>query len=206
MCGICGSIGVNNELAATRVARMMAAMIHRGPDEDGVLTESGAVLGMRRLSIIDLGGGRQPVYNEDGTVGVVFNGEIYNFPQLRSTLETSGHRFRTHSDTEVIVHAYEQWGERCVEHLRGMFAFALWDGGGPSGGANGGRGRARVLLARDRLGIKPLYYSLADGALLFASEVRALMATGTIERCLEPESVEAYLLLGSVVEPMTLVK
>src|SRR5579862_3592385 len=139
MCGISGSIGGDRELAATRVARMMAAMIRRGPDEDGVLTESGAVLGMRRLSIIDLGGGRQPVYNEDGTVGVIFNGEIYNFPQLRSSLETAGHRFRTRSDTEVIVHAYEEWGEGCVEHLRGMFAFALWDGRNQSSRANGNK-------------------------------------------------------------------
>ena len=172
-------------------------MIHRGPDEDGVLAEPSAVLGMRRLSIIDLSSGRQPIYNEDETVGVVFNGEIYNFPQLRSQLETCGHHFRTHSDTEVLVHAYEEWGERCVAHLRGMFAFALWDG----------RGSSRVLLARDRLGIKPLYYAAgADGTLLFASEVRALLASGAIERRIEPASVEAYLLFGSVVEPMTMVK
>jgi asparagine synthase (glutamine-hydrolysing) len=205
MCGICGAIGGENEYAATRVRQMMAAMIHRGPDEDGVLTEPNAILGMRRLSIIDLGGGRQPVYNEDGTVGVVFNGEIYNFQQLRSSLENSGHRFRTHSDTEAIVHAYEEWGERCVEHFSGMFALALWDGRGASGAQGGGR-RPRVFLARDRLGIKPLYYSVADGALLFASEVRALLASGAIERRIEPQSVEAYLLFGSVVEPMTMVR
>src|SRR5277367_4883537 len=125
MCGICGVIGGERGVAETRVARMMAAMVHRGPDEDGVLAEPFAVLGMRRLSIIDLGGGPQPVYNEDGTVGVVFNGEIYNF-----------------------------------EHLRSMFAFALWDGRGSSR-AHGGNSRPRVLLARDRLGIKPLYYATA---------------------------------------------
>lgn len=185
----------------------MAAMIHRGPDEDGVLAEPFAVLGMRRLSIIDLGSGRQPIYNEDGTVGVVFNGEIYNFPQLRSTLETRGHHFRTRSDTEVLVHAYEEWGERCLDHLRGMFAFALWDGRGPSRTHGGSDARPRVLLARDRLGIKPLYYAAAaDGTLLFASEVRALLASEAIERRIEPGSVEAYLLFGSVVEPMTMVK
>lgn len=206
MCGICGSIGGDGKLAATRVARMMAAMIHRGPDEDGILSEPGAVLGMRRLSIIDLGGGKQPVYNEDHTIGVIFNGEIYNFPELRSSLETAGHRFRTHSDTEVIVHAYEEWGEHCVEHLRGMFAFALWDGRDQSLGTNGRDGRPRVFIARDRLGIKPLYYALIDGALLFASEVRALLASGAIERRIEPESVEAYLLFGSVVEPMTMIQ
>lgn len=185
---------------------MMAAMTHRGPDEDGMLSESGAVLGMRRLSIIDLGGGQQPVYNEAGTVGVVFNGEIYNFPQLRSTLESSGHRFRTHSDTEVIVHAYEEWGEDCVQHLRGMFAFAVWDGRGPSRAKEMGEGKSRVFLARDRFGIKPLYYAVADGKLLFSSEVRSLLACGVIERKIEPQAVEAYLFFGSVVEPMTMVQ
>src|SRR5574342_481382 len=129
MCGICGVIGEGRgELAGSRVRSMLAAMIHRGPDDEGVLSKPGAVLGMRRLSIIDLSGGHQPVFNEDGTVGIVFTGEIYNFAQLRDSLEKSGHRVRTRSDTEVIVHAYEEWGERCVTHLRGMFAFAVWDG------------------------------------------------------------------------------
>jgi asparagine synthase (glutamine-hydrolysing) len=198
MCGICGVIGDGRgDLAESRVRKMMGAMLHRGPDEDGILLAPRAALGMRRLSIIDLAGGQQPAYNEDGTVGVVFNGEIYNFPELRVTLETCGHRFRTHSDTEVIVHAYEEWGQACLEQLRGMFAFALWDGREKS---------ARVLLARDRLGIKPLYYAFVDGALLFASEVRALLASGVIPRRVAPQSVEAYLLFGSVVEPMTLVE
>src|SRR5580692_9632946 len=133
MCGICGVIGGESRLAETRVSRMMAAMVHRGPDEDGVLAEPRAVLGMRRLSIIDLGGGHQPIYNEDGDVGVVFNGEIYNFPQLRAKLE-GRHLFRTRSDTEVLVHAYEEWGDRFPEHLRGMFTFALWDGRHRAGG------------------------------------------------------------------------
>ena len=129
MCGICGVIGeTRSELAESRLRSMLAGMIHRGPDDEGVLHKPGAVLGMRRLSIIDLAGGHQPVFNEDGTVGIVFNGEIYNFGELRASLEKSGHRFRTRSDTEVIVHAYEEWGERCVAHLRGMFAFAVWDG------------------------------------------------------------------------------
>ncbi len=205
MCGICGAIGGESGIAETRVSKMMTAMIHRGPDEDGVLAEPFAVLGMRRLSIIDLAGGRQPVYNEDGTIGVVFNGEIYNFPHLRSQLETAGHYFRTRSDTEVLVHAYEEWGERSLDRLRGMFAFALWDGRGSSRAPGGGERRPRVLLARDRLGIKPLYYTAAGETLLFASEVRALLASGAIERRVEPESVEAYLLFGSVVEPMTMV-
>jgi asparagine synthase (glutamine-hydrolysing) len=179
---------------------MLAAIVHRGPDDEGILAKPGALLGMRRLSIIDLAGGHQPVYNEDGAVGVVFNGEIYNFLQLKQSLETRGHRFRTRSDTEVIVHAYEEWGQDCLRHLRGMFAFALWDGramatdGGPS-----------VLLARDRLGIKPLYYAFAGGSLLFASEVRALLASEAVPRRLARESVEAFLLFGSAVEPMTLI-
>ena len=204
MCGICGIIGSgNDDLAESRVREMTRRIEHRGPDEDGFLVRRRAALGMRRLSIIDLGGGSQPVFNEDGTIGIVFNGEIYNFPELRSTLESRGHRFRTHSDTEVIVHAYEEWGERCSEYLRGMFAFALWDGRGTQ---KSGEAGGRILLARDRLGIKPLYYAAAEGTLLFASEVRALLASGAIPRKLARESVEAYLLFGSVVEPMTLVE
>jgi len=200
MCGICGVIGEpRGELAESRLRSMLAGMIHRGPDDEGVLSEPGAALGMRRLSIIDLAGGHQPVFNEDGRVGVVFNGEIYNFEQLRASLEKSGHRFRTRSDTEVIVHAYEEWGEQCVRHFRGMFAFAVWDG-------RAGLAEARVLLARDHLGIKPLYYAIADGALLFSSEVRSLLASGAVARRLSRESVEAYLLFGSVVEPMTMVQ
>jgi asparagine synthase (glutamine-hydrolysing) len=200
MCGICGVIGeTRGELAESRVRSMLAGMIHRGPDDEGVLSKPGAELGMRRLSIIDLSGGHQPVFNEDGKVGIVFNGEIYNFAQLREQLEKSGHRFRTRSDTEVIVHAYEEWGELCVTHLRGMFGFAIWDG-------RAGNGEARVLLARDRLGIKPLYYAIVDGALLFASEVRSLLASGAVARRLARESVEAYLLFGSVIEPMTMVQ
>ena len=202
MCGICGVIGeARGEVAALRVRDMLAGMVHRGPDDQGILAKPGAVLGMRRLSIIDLAGGHQPVFNEDGTVGVVFNGEIYNFPHLRASLEARGHRFRTNSDTEVLVHAYEEWGERCLTHLRGMFAFALWDGR-----VGSEHGESRVLLARDRLGIKPLYYAAADGTLLFASEVRALLASGAVARRLARESIEAYLLFGSVVEPMTLIQ
>jgi asparagine synthase (glutamine-hydrolysing) len=202
MCGICGVIGeARGELAESRVRSMLASMVHRGPDDEGLLTKPGAVLGMRRLSIIDLGGGHQPIFNEDGTVGVVFNGEIYNFSHLRASLEARGHRFRTNSDTEAIVHAYEEWGERCLTHFRGMFALALWDGR-----AGSTQGESRVLLARDRLGIKPLYYAVADGALLFASEVRSLLASGAVARRLARESIEAYLLFGSVVEPTTLVQ
>ena len=183
----------------------MGALWHRGPDEDGLLVAPSAALGMRRLSIIDLPGGHQPVFNEKGNVAVVFNGEIYNFRQLRKTLEGCGHAFRTHSDTEVIVHAYEEWGQNCLRELRGMFAFAVWDA--RSSGASGEAARrATIFLARDRLGIKPLYYAAAGGALLFSSEVRSLLASGRIQPSVSPNSLEAYLTFGSVAEPSTLVE
>ena len=187
---------------------MMGALQHRGPDEDGILVGPFAAIGMRRLSIIDLPGGHQPVFNETRSVAVVFNGEIYNFPQLRQQLEGLGHAFRTHSDTEVIVHAYEEWGEQCLRELRGMFAFAIWDArsSGASGGTSAqGSRAARIFLARDRLGIKPLYYAAVDGALLFSSEVRSLLASARVEARLSPEPLEAYLTFGSVAEPSTLV-
>src|SRR5579864_6572876 len=151
MCGICGVIGIERSEAAEEITRrMMGGMWHRGPDEDGILVAPSAALGMRRLSIIDLSGGRQPVFNEAENVAVVFNGEIYNFRQLRRVLEGRGHAFRTHSDTEVIVHAYEEWGEQCVRELRGMFTFAVWDARA-SGASGEGARRARIFLARDRL-------------------------------------------------------
>src|ERR1700739_2711779 len=132
MCGICGAVGIENAVQAERLTRRMnAAMLHRGPDEEGLLIAPSAAplvaLGMRRLSIIDLAGGHQPVFNETGNVAIFFNGEVYNFPDLREQLERAGHVFRTRSDTEVIVHAYEEWDEACLQHLRGMFTFALLD-------------------------------------------------------------------------------
>jgi len=180
---------------------MMAGMLHRGPDDEGVLIGPRAAVGMRRLSIVDLPGGGQPVWNETGTLAVVFNGEIYNFRELRAELESAGHHFHTRSDTEAIVHAYEQWGERCCEKLRGMFAFAA---------VEMPRGRTgapeRVFIARDPLGIKPLYYALADGALFFASELRALLASGQIQARIAGSQLAGYLLFGSVCEPDTLVE
>jgi asparagine synthase (glutamine-hydrolysing) len=180
---------------------MMGQMSHRGPDDEGMFVDDSVTLGMRRLSIIDLSGGHQPVFNGDRTVVVVFNGEIYNFQELRRTLESHGHAFRTGSDTEVIVYAYEEWGEDCVDHFEGMFAFALAETSKSTR-----RGNPRVLLARDRLGIKPLYYTLVDGNLIFASEVRALLASGQVEPRLSQTALRSYLLFGSVVEPMTLVE
>ena len=201
MCGICGVIGIEPKVAAeAAVRRMMASMIHRGPDEEGILIAPSVVAGMRRLSIVDLPGGSQPVWNEAGTAAVLFNGEIYNFRALRTELESLGHQFRTRSDTEVIVHAYEQWGENCPARFEGMFAFAVVEM--PEGAA----GRAtQVFLSRDPLGIKPLYYSVQDGAFLFASEVRTLLASGLVPPRLCSEGVSAYLLFGSVGEPGTLV-
>jgi asparagine synthase (glutamine-hydrolysing) len=194
-----------SELAEQITRRMTGALWHRGPDEDGFLIAPSVALGMRRLSIIDLPGGHQPVFNETNDVAVLYNGEIYNFRQLRKTLEERGHRFRTHSDTEAVVHAYEEWGEQCVREFRGMFAFAIWDARS-SGVSGDGARKARIFLARDRLGIKPLYYAIAGGALLFSSEVRSLLASGRIQPRLSPDSLEAFLTFGSVVEPCTLVK
>jgi asparagine synthase (glutamine-hydrolysing) len=199
MCGICGAVGLEPaERAEAVVRRMMDRMRHRGPDDEGLLARPALAAGMRRLSIIDLAGGHQPIYNEDGSVGVVLNGEIYNYQQLRAELEQHGHRFSSRSDTEVIVHGWETWGMDCVRRLRGMFAFAVVEtkpGGVP-----------RLFLARDRLGIKPLYYATANGVLLFASEVRALLASGHVPPRLSRAALESYLLFGSVGEPMTLVE
>jgi asparagine synthase (glutamine-hydrolysing) len=168
MCGIAGIINWDGRPVPEKdIRRMCGAMVHRGPDDEGVYVGGGVALGMRRLSIIDLAGGRQPVWNEDGTVIVVFNGEIYNHLELRRQLEQTGHTFRTASDTEAILHLYEELGPRCVEELRGMFAFAVWDSR-----------RQQLLLARDRLGIKPLYYVERDGSLVFSSELKAILNLG----------------------------
>src|SRR5215468_6175772 len=169
MCGIAGIVGLNplEPVDETRLKIMRDVLRHRGPDGEGLWAESHVGLGFRRLAIIDVAGGAQPMPNEDGSVWVVFNGEIYNHARLRPWLEERGHRYRSRSDTETILHLYEEEGERCVERLRGMFAFAVWD-----------RARRRLLLARDRLGIKPLYYAVTERELLFASEIKALLAAG----------------------------
>src|SRR5258705_9122739 len=152
MCGICGAIDFSGAVNAAEVVRLMnPTMLHRGPDDEGYLDRGPLSLGMRRLSIIDLEGGHQPIFNEDGTIGVVLNGEIYNFQDLQQQLKDLGHTYRTRSDSEVIAHAYEERGADCVERFQGMFALAIWDGRGV--GEEGGR----LFLARDRLGLKPLY-------------------------------------------------
>ncbi|HEU4904886.1 MAG TPA: asparagine synthase (glutamine-hydrolyzing) [Solirubrobacterales bacterium] len=191
MCGICGLAGAGAEAGVAR--RMNERLVHRGPDSDGVFDGDGVALAMRRLSIIDLEGGDQPIANEDGSVVVVQNGEIYNHRELRAELERAGHRFRTASDTEVLVHLYEQHGEGFAERLRGMFAIALWDA----------RER-RLLLTRDRFGIKPLYYRLADGTLSFASELKALLEQPGFSREIDPRAVAAYLAFNSIPAPLTI--
>jgi asparagine synthase (glutamine-hydrolysing) len=182
MCGIAGYVGTSG---APALAAMLPLLKHRGPDGDGVHVEPGVGLGMTRLAIIDPEGGRQPMSNEDESVWLVTNGEIYNFRELRSTLEARGRAFRTRSDTEVLLRAYEEFGDGCVEHLRGMFAFALWD-----------RRRRRLVLARDRLGKKPIYYRQRDGILTFASEVKALLAHGSVGREVDAEALHHYLAFG----------
>ncbi len=196
MCGIVGIFETRSrrEVEEAILLRMNDSQLHRGPDEGGLHREPGLGLGHRRLSIIDLSSGQQPLFNEDGSVVVVFNGEIYNFQGLASELASHGHRFRTHSDTEVIVHAWEQWGERCVDRFRGMFAFALWD-----------RNSETLFLARDRLGKKPLYYAmLSDGRFIFGSELKALMTHPGLSREIAPRSVEDYFAYGYVPEPATI--
>jgi asparagine synthase (glutamine-hydrolysing) len=173
---------------------MNDSLYHRGPDGEGIFVEPGIGLGHRRLSIIDLSGGAQPLFNEDHSVVVVFNGEIYNFSRLTEELIALGHRFRTHCDTEVIVHAWEEWGESCVERFRGMFAFAVWD-----------RNKETLFLARDRLGIKPLYYAgFSDGTVSFASELKALMLDPRLVRDIDPTAVEDYFAYGYVPDPKTI--
>jgi asparagine synthase (glutamine-hydrolysing) len=184
MCGIAGIVGFDprERVDGDRLARMRDMLRHRGPDGEGSWTEGPVGLAHRRLSIVDVAGGAQPMPNEDGSVWIVCNGEIYNHSELRSWLQARGHRFRTRSDTESIVHLYEEEGERCVERLRGMFAFALWD-----------RKRGRLILARDRLGIKPLYYARTDRELLFASEIKAILAAGRIRPELDATVLPEFL-------------
>jgi asparagine synthase (glutamine-hydrolysing) len=184
------------EIDRQLLARMNETQYHRGPVEGGLHTEPGLGFGHRRLSIIDLSSGQQPLFNEDHSVVVVFNGEIYNFKELMEELLKLGHTFRTRCDTEVIVHAWEQWGEACVEHFRGMFAFAVWD-----------RNKKALFLARDRLGIKPLYCALlADGLFIFGSELKSLLAVPALPREVDACAVEEYFSYGYIPEPRTILK
>ena len=217
MCGIAGACWTSDAepLAEAVLRRMTGVISHRGPDDDGhYFSESstfsashvatsgylksgshagGAALGHRRLSIIDLAGGHQPLSNEDGTVWIAFNGEVYNYRELQPRLEALGHRFRTASDTECIVHAYEQWGQDCVQHLRGMFAFAIWDDR-----------QRKLFLARDRLGQKPLVYRVSSGRLTFASELKALLQVPGAPRDIDPQAVADFVTLQFVPHPKTM--
>jgi len=197
MCGICGQVNTDQAQPVERrvLERMNAVVCHRGPDSDGFYVNGNVGLAVRRLAIIDLITGDQPISNEDGTIWTVFNGEIYNYPELRPQLEAKGHVFSSNSDTEAIVHLYEDYGLACVDHLRGMFAFAVWD-----------EKRRRLLLARDRVGQKPLYYAEYDGALLFGSELKCILQYPGLPRKVNPEAIHHYLTLQYVPDPWTAFK
>src|SRR5678816_2450021 len=196
MCGIAGKLNNdrNKQVEAGIVRAMCQTIVHRGPDDEGIYVDGPVGLGMRRLSIIDIAGGHQPISNEDGTVWVVFNGEIYNYRELRPNLEARGHRFATNSDTETIVHAYEEYGPDCVKHLRGMFALAIWND------------KTRELyIARDRVGKKPLYYTVTPGqTIVFGSEIKSILEHPDVQREISLEAVDAYFTLGYVPDPLTI--
>jgi asparagine synthase (glutamine-hydrolysing) len=187
MCGIAGvmKFGRDARAEAGAVRQMCAAMTHRGPDDEGFYTDGPVSIGMRRLSIIDVAGGHQPISNENGTIWIVFNGEIYNHAELRKKLEPLRHRYRTNTDTETIVHLYEEYGHDCVQHLRGMFAFAIWD-----------REKGTLFVARDRLGIKPLYYQLTSDSILFGSEIKVILAQSNTHRDFHFSALPEYLAFG----------
>ncbi|MFQ5511512.1 MAG: asparagine synthase (glutamine-hydrolyzing), partial [Candidatus Krumholzibacteriia bacterium] len=195
MCGIAGIVNSDRGggVCTETLDKMCRAIDHRGPDDSGTWTDGAAGLGMTRLSIIDVAGGRQPIHNEDRTVWVVYNGEIYNHRDLRHDLEHRGHSFHTQSDTETIVHLYEEYGAECVQHLRGMFAFAVWD-----------CTRQRLFLARDRLGIKPLHYFHDGARFLFGSEIKSILACPGVPRDMHPPSLVTYFAYGYVPDPQTM--
>src|SRR5271156_5171526 len=197
MCGICGKLNFDpgNSVNPALIRGMLDTIRHRGPDDEGIYIAGEVGLGQRRLSIIDLNAGHQPLSNEDGTVWIVFNGEIYNYQELRAFLLSKGHTFKTQSDTEVIVHLYEEFGPRCVEKLRGMFAFAIWE-----------ESTKTLFLARDRVGIKPLYYCLTETSLVFGSEIKAILADPSIAREIAPEMIDRFLTFLYVPGQETLLK
>ena len=195
MCGICGTFEFDNreDIPRERIHVMNQTMVHRGPDDGGVFVGPGIGLGHRRLSIIDLAGGHQPMSNEDDSIWVLLNGEIYNYSELRAELQSRGHRFKTKSDTEAIVHLYEDYGEGCFERLRGMFAIALWDA----------RNR-KLILARDRVGKKPLFYYANNGSISFASELKALLAADSLPREIDELSLSDFFSFGYIPAPKTI--
>lgn len=202
MCGIAGFIDlwdsgqIRTEERANVLDAMCRIIAHRGPDDQGVMLENGVAMGMRRLSIIDLAGGNQPIFGEDGSVGIVYNGEIYNFHELKDRLETAGHVFKTHCDTETILHAYEEYGPDCLTDLRGMFAFAIWD-----------EKKRSLFVARDRAGKKPLYYTVTKtGTFVFGSELKSLLLHPGVEKEIDPKALDAYFTLGYIPDPYSIFK
>lgn len=195
MCGIAGLYNWSDQpqAMAARVSAMCGAIVHRGPDDEGIFVDRGVALGMRRLSIIDVAGGHQPIFNEDRSVAVVFNGEIYNYRSLRTSLTQRGHRFSTNSDTEVIVHSYEEDGPDCVKHFNGIFGFAIWD-----------KRAQRLVIARDRMGVKPLYYMQTKQGWAFGSEIKSLLTLPDAPRTLDLEAAAQFFRLGFVPAPRTL--
>lgn len=196
MCGIAGFFGPNNGMTYAErrdlIQRMCDVIRHRGPDDEGFFLDGGLAIGMRRLSIIDVAAGHQPISNEDGTIWIVFNGEIYNFAELRADLLARGHKFQTRSDTETIIHLYEEEGERCVERLRGMFGFAIYD-----------QNKRKLFLARDRVGKKPLHYTVVNNTLLFGSEIKSLLQHPDLTRNVNFEAISDFLSFGYVPDPAT---
>ena len=192
VCGITGKLSLSAPIEQPLLERMCAAIEHRGPDSRGTYLDGGVGLGVQRLAIIDLEGGDQPLYNEDRSIVVIQNGEIYNYRELRADLERRGHRFHSHSDTEVIAHLYEEYGDACVEHLRGMFALAVWD-----------RHNRRLLLARDRVGKKPLFYAHIGDELWFGSETKAILEDPDVPRDVDLEAIDAFMQYRYVPDPLS---
>ncbi|NIO49820.1 MAG: asparagine synthetase B, partial [Candidatus Aminicenantes bacterium] len=197
MCGIAGIINPRTSIQQLKepLASMLKSLKHRGPEDEGMYLERGVGLGHRRLSIIDIRGGHQPLANEDGTLNLVTNGEIYNYRELRKDLITKGHIFKTKSDSEVILHLYEEKGENCVKYLNGMFAVALWDSK-----------KRKLLLARDRFGIKPLYIAISEDLICFASELTAIIQSGLIKEKVDPLALYSYLAFSYVPGPLSIIK
>ncbi len=193
MCGIVGIVRSDTKpVDEGLLSRMSDAIRHRGPDEDGFYVKGGVGLGMRRLSIIDLKGGQQPIHNQDRTAWIVFNGEIYNYLELRGKLEELGHTFYTNSDTEAIIHAYDQYGSDCPKHLRGMFAFAIWD-----------ERTQELFLARDRVGKKPLLYAQLSDQFLFGSEFSSLLLNPDVSRDIDTAAIDYYLSFMCIPGPLS---
>ncbi|MCP2619088.1 asparagine synthase (glutamine-hydrolyzing), partial [Candidatus Aminicenantes bacterium AC-335-A11] len=196
MCGICGIVHTEKPVPLSLIKSMCDSIIHRGPDDEGIFINENVALGARRLSIIDLVTGHQPLSNEDGNIWIAYNGEVYNFPELRNELVKRGHKFKSKGDTETVVHSYEEWGENFVKKLRGMFAFAIWDGR-----------EKKLILVRDRIGIKPLYYTLLkDGTIVFGSELKTLLKYQEIEKEIDFEALDLFLTLEYIPAPYTIFK